>query len=170
MKKLFRWVFVPVSLGMLLAMSAAAKEKPEWRSWPSGDRVYGSISWFKPSIDTQASIGDSSGNLGATINFETSLGLADSKSTALAGLNWRISKRNGITFDYFRLDRSATKVDGITIEIGDSSFTPSLNFPVASSFDIEAYNLRYSFSAIATEKMDLTLGIGVSLQDLSFGV
>jgi hypothetical protein len=151
-------------------MPVVAKEKPEWRSWSLGDRFWGSVAWFRPNLDTSVSIGDSSGNVGATINFESTLGLADSKSTVLAGLGWRISKRNSLAFDYFKLDRSASQTNGVTITVGDETFTPDRDFPIGSYFDIEAFNLLYSFSAIMNPKMELAFGVGLSLQDLSFGV
>jgi hypothetical protein len=162
--------FFFVAFLLLFAMSAVAKEKPEWRSWPMGDRLFASVGWFKPKLDTQVGISNSAGNLGALINFESSLGLADSKSTVLGGMNWRISKRNSLSFNYFKLDRSATQGDGITITIGDETFEPAIDFPIASFFDIEAFNLLYSFSVIRNPKHELALGLGVSFQDLSFGV
>jgi len=155
---------------LLSPLAAAAKEKPEWRSWPTGDRLFASVAWFKPKLDTQVGISNSAGNLGALINFESSLGLADSKSTGLAGINWRISKRNSLAFNYFKLDRSATKGDGISITIGDETFEPAADFPIASFFNIEAFDLLYSFSAIRNPKHELALGVGVSFQDLSFGL
>jgi hypothetical protein len=147
-----------------------AKEKPEWRSWPLGDRLVGSVAYFKPKLDTEVAIGTSQGEIGALVNFESSLGMEDTKGTVLAGGSWRISRRNALSFSYFKLDRGSSQGTGISIKLGDEIFTPDVDLPIEAFFNIEATNLIYSFSAIMNEKMDLALGIGLSMQDLEFGV
>lgn len=165
-----KYALLLAAIVALTPLAGVAKEKPEWRSWPLGDRFFGTVDWFRPNLDTEVGISDSSGNISALVNFESSLGLADSKSTVLAGLGWRISKRNSLAMDYFKLDRSASQFNGITITIGDETFVPDLDFPIESYFNIEALNLLYSFSAIMNAKHELAVGVGLSLQDLEFGV
>ena len=175
MYTLLRLTLIPVLLAALLTVPAAAKEEPEWRSWPTGDRFYGSISYYKPELRTQAGVSDAEGNLGALISFEETLGLSDSKGTGLINLGWRISKRNALTANYFKLDRSSTQESTINIFLPDPS-DPSappeegdVTLPLSAVFNIESFDITYAFSAIANEKHNLAIGLGLAIQDLQFG-
>ena len=167
-----------ILLAAVIALSPAlgvAKEKPEWRSWPMGDRVIGSVGYYKPKLNTQAAVSDSDGNLGALISFEETLGLSDSKGTAIAGVNWRISKRNSLSFNYFKLDRNSTQDSTISIFVPNPGTPPpdsveiDVTLPLSAVFNIQSIDITYSFSVIFTEKHNLALGLGLALQDLQFG-
>lgn len=159
----------------LIAANAMAKDKPEWRSWPMGERLYGSIGYYRPKLSTKAAVSDEDGNLGALISFEDSLGLEDNKSTPIFSVAWRISKRNALSVNYFELDRSA-QTDNSTISIfipndapPPDSIETELTLPLSSFFNIESADITYTFSPIFTEKHNLGLGIGLALQTLEFG-
>ena len=158
---------------LALTTSVSAKEKPEWRNGPLGDRFFATIGYYKPSLRTQAGISDAEGNLGALISFEETLGLSDSKGTGIVGLGWRISKRNALTLNYFKLDRNSTQDSTISIFIQPDPNQPPIEeevtLPLSSVFNIESMDITYSFSAIAKEKHNLGLGIGLAVQDLEFG-
>ncbi len=164
--KLFRG-FLPLMIA-LLSCSAVAKEKPEWRSWPTGERVVGSIAIYWPKLDTKVTIGDSEGNVGALISFEQTLGLSDNKATAFGYLDWRFFKRHSLSFNYFELNRSSSQAAGVVISIGGESF--EANLPINTFFDIEALEIHYSYSILFDRKKDLSIGIGVSMQNLGFGL
>jgi len=158
----------------ILTGEVIAKEKPEWRSWANGDRVIGSIGYYRPKLSTQAAISDVNGFLGAKISFEDTLGLSENKGTAIAFVKWRISQRNTLSFNYFKLDRNATQDS--TIQVGIINPAPPPDFleqeitlPLSAQFNIESLDLTYAFSVISNEKHDLALGIGLALQDLDFG-
>jgi hypothetical protein len=168
-------------LGLLLAaivllspLAAVAKEKPEWRNWPLGDRMIGSIGYYKPMLDTNAAVSDSNGNIGALISFEDTLGLSDSKGTAIASVSWRISKRNNLSMNYFKLDRNSTQDSTIQVFIPVLDPPPEftvqdVTLPLSAVFNIESIDITYSFSAIFNEKHNLGLGLGLAVQKLQFG-
>jgi len=159
--------FLPLIIA-LLPSSIVAKEKPEWRSWPKGERVVAAISIYKPDLDTRVAIGDPEGNLGGLISFEQTLGLSDNKSTVFGYLDWRFFKRHSLSFNYFELDRSSSQAAGVIISIGGESF--EANVPINTFFDIEVTEIHYNYSILFDHKKDLSIGIGVSLQDLGFGL
>ena len=154
--------------------TVAAKEQPEWRSYAHGQRLTGSISAFRPKLNTRISVSDPESVIQGQIDFERDIGLDDSKSTGNLGVKWRISRRNKLRFDYFKLDRSgagATQVQ-ITIDPGDGG--PNISFPIDAPVqgfvDIEAYNFGYEFAPIFNEKWDWSVGLGLSWQDIAIGV
>ena len=159
--------FLPLIIA-LLSCSAVAKEKPEWRSWPTGEQVVGSLAIYRPTLDTKVTIGDSEGNLGLLISFEQTLGLSDNKSTAFAYLDWRFFKRHSLSFNYFELNRSSSQAAGVEITIGGNTY--EANLPINTFFDMEVMEIHYSYSILFDRKKDLSIGIGVSLQDLGFGL
>lgn len=160
-----------------LALPVAAKDKkplPEWRSWPNGQRLVVSAGLYKPKMNTSAIVSDSNGNLGAGISFEDTLGLDKNKSTAFFAFNWRISRRNALAVNYFKLDRSSTQESTINIwaEIPPGSGTiedTEVTLPLSATFNIESFDITYAFSPIFTEKHNLGLGIGLAVQSLQFG-
>jgi hypothetical protein len=153
----------------LLSSPLAAKEKPEWRNGPMGDRFYGFVGLYRPSMRTQAAISDAGGNVGALISFEDTLGLSDSEGTAIVGLGWQISKRNSLSFNYFKLDRSSTQDSVVKLIVDDPPLERDFTLPLSSVFNIESMDITYSFSAIANEKHNLGIGLGLAIQDLQFG-
>jgi hypothetical protein len=160
--------------GMLLAAVVAlspvigsAKEKPEWRSWPMGDRMSASVGYYRPKLNTQAAIATQGEELGLLISFEETLGLTDSKGTGIAAVKWRISKRNELSMNYFKLDRSSDQDVALKIFVGDD--TTEATLPISSAFNIESVDITYTFSAIFKEKHNLGLGLGLALQNLTFG-
>jgi hypothetical protein len=130
-----------------LALPAVAKDKkplPEWRSWPNGKRLMVSAGLYKPKMNTTATVSDANGNLGVGISFEDTLGLDKNKSTGIVSFNWRISKRNALSANYFKLDRSSTQDSTIQIFVTNPSPPPAyleqdITLPLSATFNIESF-------------------------------
>jgi len=164
-----------VILQLFASASAVAKDKPEWRSWPNGDRLVGSLGYYWPKLETKAAVSDADGNLGALIGFEETLGLDDNKGTGIANIAWRISKRNSLLLNYFKLNRDSTQDSTVQVFIPNDSPPPDnlqidITLPISAKFDIQSIDISYAFSVIFTEKHNLGLGIGLALQELDFGL
>jgi hypothetical protein len=154
---------------MLSALPAVAKDKPEWRSWPNGERFTVGIGLYRPNLDTVVSVGTLSGpDTGTRVSFENNLGLEDTKSVPMIALDWRLSKRNMLRLRYFELDRSGADSSSVDIKWGDEEF--EANLPVESFFDVRAIEIAYAFSVLADSRKSLAFGIGLSIQELSFGL
>jgi hypothetical protein len=157
------------TFAVLVALSTSTLAQEEWRNWPTGDKWVFAAGYFAPDLDTSIVVTDEDGNIGTGISFEKNLGLDDSEGTFMATIGWRFAKRHKLSYSYFQLDRSATTTDStVTIAVGDEVF--DLTLPIQSFFDITANELSYSYSVIFTERTDLSVGIGLSLQDLALGL
>jgi hypothetical protein len=162
-----RFVF-GILLG-LLSFQGFAGEKPEWRSWPNGERLQIGVAGYKPRLDTTVVIGDKTEAVGTRVSFEENLNLDSEKSTALINGAWRFFKRHSLTVDYFALNRSSFEpASGSTIFVGDIELDVKL--PIESFFDVEVFDLAYSYSLLFDERKELSLGIGLSLQKFKFGL
>jgi hypothetical protein len=168
MKKL---LLATMSLTALMYTGAALAEEAEWRSWPLGQRLNVGISAFRPELDTKVSL--TAGPILGVIDFEQNLGLDDTESVPLAYLRWRFFKRHTFRVDYFKLDRSGAGTAPADITLcPDGNCLPPLpiDWPVNSFVDVEAVNFGYDYSIIFNEKLNWSIGIGLSLQDFQVGI
>jgi len=159
-----------VCLGMLMLLAvqpANAKERP-WREWPTGNRVAVAGGGFWPTLDTDVRLDSSDGILGTTIDFESNLGMEESKALPIALARIRISRRNAIDFAYFNLNRSGQALSNATIRFGDTVFPA--NLPLNSFFDSEVYSAAWSYSFIHRPKTDIAFQIGLNIQDIAAGI
>jgi len=163
-------IFVALPILLAWSLPAAAQDSTDWQSWPiSGGRVEIGVGYFLPKLDTGVRITDPNGIIGTGISFEKNLGLDDSKGTALAYIDWRFFKRHTVSYRYFNLQRSATGTSSsVSIAIGEEIFDISL--PIQSYFDISANEVSYAYSLMFDQKKELFVGLGVSVQDLDFGI
>jgi len=152
----------------LLAVSSAAAEKSDWRSWPTGDRLQISVGAFFPNIDTKVSARSASNPAGAKVDFESDLGLSDSETRPVAGLAWRFAKRHKLKLSYFDLKRSGDTVSTVRIRFGDVDI--KVGVPVQSFFDVEVLEANYNYSILFSRKLEFAVGIGLSVQDIDTGI
>ena len=155
----------------LTAWSGAAAED-DWRTWPGGERVRVGVGAFFSDLETIASASESNGAGNATIRFEDDLGLDSSENTLVAAVDWRLARRHSIILGYFELDRSGSNQSsvGLEIDFGDFTFIGTADLPVEAFFDIEVYDVSYRYSPIFNERTELSLGIGLSVQELRLGI
>lgn len=157
------------AIALLIATPAAAQSSGDWQSWPTGNKWSIGAGYFAPDLDTKLIVTDENQIIGTGISFENNLGLDDSKGTGLLAVNWRMFKRHAIEYRYFQLNRSSAISSGsVAISIGEEIV--DIDLPIQSFFDISAHEVAYAYSLVFDEKMDLYLGLGISLQDLEFGI
>jgi hypothetical protein len=163
-----------LSLAGLLILGnsgSALAEKAEWRAWPLGQRLTVGVSAYRPKLDTKVQL--TSGEIQGQIDFESNLGLEDTKSTALASLRWRFFKRHTLRADYFDLNRSGLGTAPVGVKIcleGEECVELDPILDVNAFVDVEAFSLGYDYSIIFNEKMNWSVGLGLSLQDFSIGL
>jgi len=160
-----------VGVSALLALSASvnAQNTSDWKSWSHASRISVGGGYFAPSLDTSLVVTDPDGIIGTGISFEKNLGLDDSKGTGLLYVDWRFAKKHSLQYRYFELKRSATATSStVTIKVGGETF--DLNLPIQSFFDITANEIAYAYSLLFDEKKNLSIGLGISVQDLALGI
>jgi len=155
---------------MLFTGTAFADNHTDWRTWPMGDRAGISVGAFFANLDSKVGIGTT--DTGAILDFESDLGLEDTKTRPLVSGFWRISKRNKLSIEYFNLDRSAdiTTNKQLIIGEGDDQIIIPVDANVDSFFDIEAMTINYSFSFVRKERHDFFAGLGLSWQSYKIGI
>jgi hypothetical protein len=160
-------ILLTVLLGWVPAYSDDNPED-DWEEDPTGDRFGIAVGAFFPKLDTVIRVDDADGNLGTTIDFETSLGMDKSNNLPTIRGYYRFNEKHRINFGYFDLERSGLGVSDVEIRFGDVTFPA--NLPLNSFFDIEVFDLSYGYTLIHTEKWDLEASVGLSLQKIGIGI
>ncbi len=161
-------------VGFLLLVNSALvmAEKPEWRAWPLGQRFNVGLAAFRPKIDTKLNL--VAGPIQGQIDAEQNFGLDETKSSPILNMNWRFAKRHSLRFDYFVLDRSGQGTAPASLRIcpeGEPCVDlPDVDWPINSYIDVDVYNFGYDYSILFSEKLNWSLGLGLSLQDFKIGV
>ena len=162
------------SLAALLILGnsgSALAEQAEWRAWPLGQRFNVGVSAYRPSLDTKVNL--TAGDIQGSIDFETNLGLDDTKSVPVANLRWRFFKRHAFRIDYFKLDRSGFGSVPANVSIcpgGEACIPIDPEWEVNAFVDTEVINFGYDYSIIFNEKMNWSIGLGLSAQDFAVGL
>jgi hypothetical protein len=151
-----------------LSGPATAQDQDEWRSWPLADHFTVSVEAFFQSLSTEIRLDASDGSPGTTIDFEQNLGMSDTETLPGLGLGWRFAKKHQLQLETFDLNRSGSAITATDIRFGDEIFT--VNLPISSFFDINVTALNYSYSFVFDEKKEFALDLGLSVQDIQFGL
>jgi len=162
------WLILPLAFLLFGVGPVYAQGEPEWRSWPMGERVGVNVGAFFANLDTKVRLDGTGGALGTGIDFETDLGLDETKTRIMAGGYWRFFKKHRLDFSYFNLDRSGDGTSIVNIRFGDNIFQADV--PIHAFLDIEVFNLGYSYSILFDEKKELAFGLALSFQDIAVGL
>jgi hypothetical protein len=145
-----------------LAMPALGQNTSPW------ERASIAVGGMIADIDSSAQIG--LGGTGLEIDVEDVLDLDSSQSSFRVDALYRFgsSRRHRIDFTWFDLDRDGTKtlsrnidVDGVTYPVGTT---------VQSEFDLAFYNVRYSYSFVHDDRIDLAGSIGLHVTEVGLSV
>ncbi len=142
---------------------------PRDYSW---ETAYLNVGGYLAAMSSGFRIGGSNLGLGIDLDVEEFLGL-DTNDTALridAGYRFGQSRRHKVDFSWFSFKRSGTKYIDTQIEIppelGGGTVGPG-NFKSKFNFDI--YKLKYEYSFIFDERLDVNAGIGLFIMPMEFG-
>jgi hypothetical protein len=147
---------------------AMAQPQDDWQEWPLADKFTVSVNAFFQSLKTEIRLDATDGAPGTTIDFEQNLGMPDTETLPGLGLGWRFAKKHQLRFEIFDLNRSGSAISATDIRFGDEVFT--VNLPISSFFDIGVTSLNYSYSLVFDAKKELALDLGLSVQDIKFGL
>ena len=169
-KRLVNWFFLPQwqSFWLFLRPPQHRKIQPatlHGRRW----RQFGC---FLSTTDTSFRIGS---GIGLSIDAEEALNLDATNSVFRADALWRFSdnKRHRLELTWFSLNRVATRQIGQDITIKDKDGNPitiKAGTAVESYFDLDIYELAYSYSFFQDDRIDLAAGVGFYIMPLDFGL
>ena len=151
-----------------LSGSAVAQNQDDWRSWPLADHFTITANAYFQSLNTRIRLDASDASPGTTIDFEQNLGMSDTETLPGLGLGWRFAKKHQLQLEAFDLNRSGSSIAATDIRFGDEIF--SVDLPISSFFDINVIALNYSYSFIFDEKKELAVVLGLTVQDIKFGL
>jgi hypothetical protein len=162
-----RFRLVAASVGMLAGLMPVAQAQNI--NTGLDRKVWMQLGVFRPTLDTQIRSDDDNGGLGSNIDGEDDLGLRDSKSIGTLLLGARLADRWRLEFEYFSLNRSASKTARSgTIRFGDTVYPASLELD--SHFDSKVYRLSGGYSLVKTPQTELGVVAGVHVTDFSVGL
>ena len=123
---------------------------------------------FFPKIDTSARLNGTGGRIGTQLNFESELGMSDSKTTGtfLAGV--RLGERWRIEAEYFTLGRDGSRPISRTINWGNQTF--AVNSVVGSSFDTDIYRLSGGYSFVKDNQKEFGVALGLHATDIAASI
>jgi hypothetical protein len=145
-----------------LAISAFAADSGPW------EKASVSLGAIVSSMDSSARVGTS--GTGLEVDVEEVLGLETTNSSIRIDALYRFgqSNRHRVDFTWFDLARDATRTLETEIEIGGTVFP--VGTTVQSEFDLAFYNLRYSYSFLQDDRIDLAGSVGVHVTEVGLSV
>lgn len=106
--------------------------------------------------------------LGAVIDFEDDVGLAEENFIWLALLRMRFFKRWQVEAEYFNLDRDNEKQIARTLDWGDLNIP--LNASVRGRFDFEDFRISVGYTFFRTQDKEIGIGLGAHWMSLKAGL
>ena len=127
------------------------------------------VGGFWPNINSKIAINGEDLAPLPPINVEDVLRVPESKGAAWGGIDWKISKRNALEFEYFSLNRNGSISDTFSppLEVGDG-FIESGN--ISTFYDTSIMRLTYGYSLLRNERMKLQLKAGIHVATLEAGL
>ncbi len=162
--------FAAVAVLLAFSQATAAQENAAGDSpW----ETFGvNLGVFVSSTDTSFRIGS---GIGLSIDAEEALNLDATSTVFRADALWRFTdnKRHRLDFTWFSLSRDATRQIGQDITFEDKDGNPitiNAGTTVESNFDLDIYELAYSYSFFQDERIDLAAGIGLFIMPWTSGL
>ncbi len=149
----------------VMADGPAPQERP-WEKFSIGAGV------FLTAVDSNVRFGT---GLGVDIDVEKALGLDSTNTVFRADALWRftLNRRHRLDFTWFSFRREGSRqiVDDITFEDDDgNTVTIPSGTSVEAFFDLDIYELAYSYSFFQDDRIDLAAGIGLYVMPIDFGI
>ena len=123
---------------------------------------------FFPKIETVVRADGKNGLIGTSIDFESDLGLEDTKTLPVFDAAWRFSPNHRIEFNYLNSSRDSTAT--LQRDLTWNGEVYPVNAQVRSEFDARIAALSYLYSLYRTADTELALGIGLHTVKLSAGL
>lgn len=144
----------------------------EWdldeRPW---EKFGANLGVFISAVDSNITIGS---GVGLKVDVEKLLGLDTTNSVFRADALWRFSKnrRHRLDFTWFSFNRDGSRqiLEDITIGDGDDQIIIEAGTAVDAFFDLDIYELAYSYSFFQDDRIDLAAGIGLYIMPIDFGI
>lgn len=172
MKAIIRGLLaVTTTIGLILAPQAAIAEERNLEEKP-WEKFGANVGVFLAAVDSNIRIGS---GIGIDIDVEEALDLESTNTVFRADAFWRFTENRRHRLDLiwfaFRRDGNRRILDDIPIEDDDGNvITIPTGTTVDTFFDLDVYQLNYSYSFFQDERIDLAAGLGVYVMPINFGI
>lgn len=144
----------------------AEQQKDPWETYAI------TIGGFFASLDTSFRVGS---GVGLDLDAEELLGMDSTTTVLRVGGLWRFTdnKRHRLDFSWFAFHRSSSATVGQTFEIEDrngQTITIDAGEIVDTLFNIDIYQLSYSYSYLQDDRIDLAAQFGFYIMPMDVGV
>ena len=136
---------------------------------PITDHFYIRAAFYSPKYNTSFRVDPTNappGTTGTPVNAENDLGLAHRERQGVVDFMFRLRDRNKVRVGYFESKRSGNQVLANDIVFGNQTF-PAGEL-AQTSFDLEQFNITYTYSFIRTNRFEV--GSGLALYFLQLDV
>jgi len=123
---------------------------------------------YFPNIDTKARADSTSGAVGTSIDFESDLGLASTKTLPVFDAQWRFAPNHRLELGYLDLSRTGNTTLTANIEWEGQTFSRSTQ--VRGEFDSKITSLTYLYSFYRTPATELSAGVGLFYTKIDAGI
>lgn len=128
------------------------------------DEYWIGLEYFYPTITSTARVDFPGTNVpGTEVRLEDELGLSDRKGTPYVLAGMRIAQNWRIQFEYYALNRDATRIIDRQINFGDISFPVSGQ--VNTKFDSSIYRLTGGYAFYKTPEAEVGAAAGLHVTD-----
>ncbi|MBC2711786.1 MAG: hypothetical protein HGJ94_12605 [Desulfosarcina sp.] len=170
--KAFLRQLLALTTAVVLFLMPQAGLSEEWdldeRPW---EKFGANLGVFISAVDSNFRIGS---GVGLNIDVEKLLGLDTSNVVFRTDALWRFSKNRRHRLDFtwfsFRRDGNRQILEDITIGDGDDQIIIEAGTSVNAFFDLDIYELAYSYSFFQDDRIDLAAGIGLYIMPIDFGL
>lgn len=164
-------VAVFLVLGLLLTAQTGLAEEWDLNEKP-WEKFGANFGVFLSSLDSSFRIGS---GIGLDIDVEQLLGLETTNTVFRTDAMWRFTnnRRHRLDFTWFNLSRDGDRqiFEDITIEDEDGNkITIPAGTSVEGFFDLDIYEIAYSYSFIQDDRLDLAAGVGLYVMPIDFGI
>jgi hypothetical protein len=133
------------------------------------DANWGQLEYFFPTIASTARLDNSATGNGTEVHLEDDLGLTDRKGTPYLLLGTRFgSQKWRMEFEYYYLDRTATRTISKTITWGDITYPASAD--ITSTFNTNVYRLTGGYSFYRTQEAEGGVSLGFHVTDFKLAL
>jgi len=134
------------------------------------ERLSVSLGVFASANNTGITLGSKQAGLGVNINIEDALGLETSSFVYRGTANFRFGNKyqHSLVFDYFRINRRATKVLAADLEWGDYIYP--IGTELKSKYNLSIIRLKYEYAFLQDDRVSLGFSAGLYIIPLSFSV
>jgi outer membrane receptor protein involved in Fe transport len=136
---------------------------------PITDRFAVRGMYFRPSVSTIVRYDDVAGAAGTRVSGEDTIGLQEHKNQLWLDLMFRMTPRHRIEAQFYQLKRRGKAVLTQSFDFGDDTFDPA-DGELISRMDLRQLNLGYSYSLLQRDKLEMALGLGIHLLQLTGSV